>query len=128
MIDGFRYGSSEGGRAICECRDRPTRAGFEHPDRGQVVIADHTIVPVDQPEEAGMAWTQVTAYYVFWDVDGHNGNIQLNLADNTGWAIGGQTPEEMHMLVDLLRNESPIYFEDTSRLLIVGSEPVGEGE
>jgi len=75
-----------------------------------------------------MAWTQVTAYYVFWDVDGHNGNIQLNLADNTGWAIGGQTPEEMHMLVDLLRNESPIYFEDTSRLLIVGSEPVGEGE
>jgi hypothetical protein len=75
-----------------------------------------------------MAWTQVTAYYVFWDIDGHSGNIQLNLANNTGWAIGGQTPEEMHMLVDLLRNESPIYFEDTSRLLIVGSEPVGEGE
>ena len=75
-----------------------------------------------------MAWSQVTAYYVFWDVDDHNVNIQLNLADNTGWAIGGQTPEEMHMLVDLLRNESPIYFEDTSRLLIVGSEPVGEGE
>jgi hypothetical protein len=75
-----------------------------------------------------VAWTQVTAYYVFWDIDGHSGNIQLNLANNTGWAIGGQTPEEMHMLVDLLRNESPIYFEDTSRLLIVGSEPVGEGE
>jgi hypothetical protein len=75
-----------------------------------------------------MAWTQVTAYYVFWDIDGHNGNIQLNLANNTGWAIGGQTPDEMHMLVDLLRNESPIYFEDSQRLLLVGSEPVGEGE
>jgi hypothetical protein len=75
-----------------------------------------------------MAWTQVNAYYVFWDIDGHSGNIQLNLANNTGWAIGGQTPDEMHMLVDLLRNEKPIYFEDTQRLLIVGSEPVGEGE
>lgn len=75
-----------------------------------------------------MASYQVLSYVVFWDIDGHFGNIQLNLSNNSGWAIGGQTPEEMMMLVDLLRNEKPIYFIDTTRLLVVGSEPVGEGE
>ncbi len=51
-----------------------------------------------------MAYMKVTSYVVHWDVDDHRGNIQLNLANNSGWGIGGQTPEEMHMLVDLLSN------------------------
>ena len=36
---------------------------------------------------------------------------------NRPQAIGGQTPEEMHMLVDLLGNEKPIYF-DTKTLFL----------
>ena len=75
-----------------------------------------------------MAMIQVTSYVVFWDIDDHRGNIQLNLANNQGWAIGGQTPDEMHMLVDLLRNEKPIYFDTSSRLLSTSFEPVGEKE
>ncbi len=54
------------------------------------------------------------SYGVPWDVDDHRGNIQRNLANNSGWGIGGQTPEEMHMRVDLLRNEKPIRL-DTDR-------------
>ncbi len=75
-----------------------------------------------------MAQFDVTSYVIFWDVDGHFGNIQLNLSNNTGHAIGGQTPQEMLLLVDLLRNEKPVRFDTTSKLLSVGAEPTGEAE
>ena len=38
-----------------------------------------------------MAVVGVNSYVVHWDVDAHRGNIQLNLANNQGVAIGGQT-------------------------------------
>jgi hypothetical protein len=79
-------------------------------------------------KEAAMALVEVKSYVVHWDVDDHRGNIQLNLANNSGWAIGGQTPEEMHMLVDLLRNEKPIHCDTIRRSLHLGFEAVGEGE
>jgi len=75
-----------------------------------------------------MALVQVNSYNVFWDIDGHFGNIQLNLADSTSFAISGQTPDEMHTLVDLLRNERPIRFDTVTLLLSTAFEPVGEGE
>ncbi len=75
-----------------------------------------------------MALIEVKTYGVHWDVDDHRGNIQLNLVDGSGWALVGQTPEEMHMLVDLLRNEKPIRFHKDRRSLHFGFEPVGEGE
>ena len=75
-----------------------------------------------------MATLNVVSYVVFWDIDGHFGNIQLNLSDNSGYAIGGQTPEEMHMLVDILRNEKPVRFDTASKLLSTTFEPVGESE
>ncbi len=75
-----------------------------------------------------MALVEINSYVVHWDVDGHFGNIQLNLANNVGYGIGGQTPEEMRMLVDLLRNEKPIRFDTVRRSLHLGFEPVGEAE
>ncbi|HYR77553.1 MAG TPA: hypothetical protein VEM96_17185 [Pyrinomonadaceae bacterium] len=75
-----------------------------------------------------MALVQVNSYNVFWDIDGHFGNIQLNLANSTSFAISGQTPDEMHMLVDLLRNERPIRFDTVTLPLSTAFEPVGEGE
>ena len=75
-----------------------------------------------------MALVEINSYHVHWDIDGHFGNIQLNLSNNTSIAIGGQTPEEMMMLVDILRNEKPIRFDTDSRRLSTAPEPVGEGE
>ena len=75
-----------------------------------------------------MALVEINTYAVHWDIDGHFGNIQLNLANNTSFAIGGQTPDEMHMLVDLLRNEKPIRFDTDQRRLSTSLESVGEGE
>jgi hypothetical protein len=39
-----------------------------------------------------------------------------------------ETPQEMMMLVDLLRNEKPIYYDRKYNLITTGIEPVGEGE
>ena len=75
-----------------------------------------------------MATLDVVSYVVFWDIDGHFGSIQLNLSNSTGHAIGGQTAPEMHMLLDILRNEKPLRFNDVTKLLSTGFEPVGEGE
>ncbi len=75
-----------------------------------------------------MASFEIKSYVVFWDIDGHFGNIQLNLANNQGYAIGGQTPEEMHMLVDILRHEKPLYFDTVAKRLSTSFEPVGESE
>jgi hypothetical protein len=38
------------------------------------------------------------------------------------------TPEKAHLLVDLLRNEKPIWIEKVSGLFQVAYEPVGEEE
>lgn len=75
-----------------------------------------------------MATFQITSYVVFWDIDDHRGNIQLNLSNNSGFAIGGQTPDEMQMLMDILRNEKPVNFDTTSKLLSTGFVPIAEGE
>jgi hypothetical protein len=37
-------------------------------------------------------------------------------------------PEMAHHLVDLLRNESPIWVEPKTGLFVVADEPVGSGE
>ncbi len=52
----------------------------------------------------------------------------MALIEVRSYGVGGQTPEEMHMRVDLLRNEKPIRFETDRRSLHFGFEPVGEGE
>jgi len=75
-----------------------------------------------------MALVDVNSYLVHWDLDGHFGNIQLNLSNNTAIAIGGQSPEEMMMLVDILRNERPIRFDTDARRISTAPEPIGEGE
>jgi hypothetical protein len=39
-----------------------------------------------------------------------------------------QSPEEFQVMVDLLRNESPVWWDEPTNRLYVSAEPVGEGE
>lgn len=75
-----------------------------------------------------MAVHQVLSYSVHWDLDGHFGKILVSLSNGVRKPVSGQTPQEMMMLVDVLRHESPVFFDDTANLLMLGSEPVGEAE
>ena len=80
---------------------------------------------------------RLLSYKAKWNLNNHTGQIDVQL-----WAgnqsnphatftatLQPQTPAEMQMLVDLLRNEKPIEFDTTSKELRLGEwEVAGEGE
>ncbi len=80
-----------------------------------------------------MALTQIARYYSRWDLDSHNGRIALYNASNA--VLDNRTfanPEEFQVIIDLLRNEKPLWYDSATKHLRTGyganGEPVGEGE
>jgi len=80
---------------------------------------------------------KLLSYRAKWNLNNHSGQIDVKLwAGNlsnphatVAVTLQPQTPEEMHMLVDLLRNEEPIEYDSTSKELRLGDwEVTGEGE
>jgi|RhiMetdeSRZDD1v2_1073273.scaffolds.fasta_scaffold570722_2 hypothetical protein len=81
---------------------------------------------------------KLLSYKVKWNLNSHTGQIDVQLwAGNLGGnphatftaTLQPQTPAEMQMLVDLLRNEKPIEFDTASKELRLGEwESAGEGE
>jgi len=81
--------------------------------------------------------TKLLSYKAKWNLNSHTGQIDVQLwAGNLGnphatftATLQPQTPAEMQMLVDLLRNEKPIEFDTASKELRLGEwEAAGEGE
>ncbi len=50
------------------------------------------------------------------------------LADGTGGQVELDSAQEGLLLLDLLRNEKPVFYDATDDLIMTGMEPVGEGE
>jgi len=80
---------------------------------------------------------KLLSYKVKWSLNTHSGQIDVKLwAGNLGnphstttATLTTQSAEEMHMLVDLLRNESPIEYDNISKELRLGEfEVTGQGE
>jgi hypothetical protein len=80
-----------------------------------------------------MALTQISRYYSRWDLDNHDGRIALydignNELDNRTYT----NPDEFQLIVDLLRNEAPLWFDTVAKHLRTGfgatGEPIGEEE
>ena len=81
--------------------------------------------------------SKLLSYKAKWNLSTHSGQIDIKLwsgnlsnpqATFTA-TLQPQSPEEMHMLVDLLRNEEPIDYEVSTKELRLGEwEVVGEGE
>ena len=76
-------------------------------------------------------------YKAKWDMDTHTGQIEVKLSAATlanphnsfTATLVPQTPEEMSMLVDLLRNEKPLDYNTSTKELRLGEwEVTGEGE
>jgi hypothetical protein len=81
-----------------------------------------------------MALGMVVGYQAHWNTENHDGEIKLRT-----WFGGGYTTvdlafdmdgaEEMQLLVDLLRNEYPIWYDSSKKTIRTGHwETVGEGE
>jgi hypothetical protein len=80
-----------------------------------------------------MALKQVARYYSRWDLDNHTGRIALYDAGNTSLDNRVYSdPEEFQVIAGLLRNEKPLWFDDSVKHLRTGfgatGEPTGEEE
>ena len=80
-----------------------------------------------------MLLRQVERYYARWDVVNHNGRIVLYDASNTELDNRIYTnPTEFQLILEILRFEEPLEFEDSAKHLRTGfgayAEPVGEEE
>lgn len=80
-----------------------------------------------------MALKQVARYYTRWDLDNHDGRIALY--DSSNKAIDNRVytnPEEFQVIVGMLRNEKPLWFDPSAKHLRTGfgatGEPTGEEE
>lgn len=69
---------------------------------------------------------EVDAYKIAWNANSHDGTIILHTIPDGIEQIGVSNPSECMLLVDLLRNEKPIYINNG--VLFTGFEEVGEGE
>ena len=73
---------------------------------------------------------EVKQYYARWSPTNHNGYVRIY------WDGGSKafpessftTPVEFQIVVDLLRNEKPVWWDEPTQRLYASQEPVGEGE
>jgi len=74
-------------------------------------------------------WNLVQAYSLRWSAAKNRGSVQLYLADKRRNAsIEVDSPQELSALGDMLRNESPIFFNPKFNELYTGAEPPGDLE
>ncbi len=76
-----------------------------------------------------MVYKKVLEYSAGWRDDIHQGRIILKLEGEQGQPVmGWYDPPEFQAVIDLLRNEKPVYYDREQQVLHTGQEPVGEGE
>ena len=74
-----------------------------------------------------MRWKEVKKYSVNWRHIENYGYI-IVYYENMGFGLKIESPQELLFLVDLLRNEEPVYFDPTTKQINTSLEEVGEGE
>jgi len=76
---------------------------------------------------------EIKRYSAAWNTEDHTGRITLywgpNVSDSN-WLTAPiiSDPLEFQVMIDLLRNESPVFFDTETKKLAAGWEPTGEGE
>ena len=77
----------------------------------------------------------ISSYKAAWNYEEKQGVLVLFWKEaNRPWGsnmlnpIVVTDPMEFQMMVDLLRNESPVEFDSDQHKLVTGFEPAGEGE
>lgn len=70
----------------------------------------------------------VSHYRAAWSLNDNHGLITLILADGNEEIVAGLSAETFHAIVDILRNEGPVYWVPSARLITTLSESIGEGE
>lgn len=73
---------------------------------------------------------EVTNYYARWSPTRHRGYITIYWDGGSKQFTEGSffDPTEFQIVLDLLRNEKPVLWDESTERLYAGYEPVGEGE
>lgn len=71
---------------------------------------------------------KIEGYKITYRPEDNAGQIHLALAGGTGGSVRVDSPQEMLAVVDILRNEAPVFWDSKHGILMTGFEPVGEGE
>lgn len=71
---------------------------------------------------------EIKSYKIIYHQESHSGMIHLHMADKTTQHFPFQGEGEAALLLDILRNEKPVFYDKKGELFCTGFEPVGEGE
>jgi hypothetical protein len=76
-----------------------------------------------------MAWQQIVNYAIFHTIGGKV-SISVYFPGGSGNTalMKNLTLEEARLVIDILRNEKPVYLDEAQGRISTGPEPVGEGE
>ena len=69
---------------------------------------------------------EVESYKIAWNTPSDEGIIMLQIVDGGMERLEVDSAAEALLLLDILRNEKPVYCQ--GQVLLTGFEPVGEGE
>lgn len=75
-----------------------------------------------------MATSKIEKYQMAWNAGKNEGVLILLMEDGHTVNQHIDSAAEGMFLVDLLRNEDPVFYDATSDVILTGFEPVGEGE
>lgn len=71
---------------------------------------------------------EIEAYHIIYNARANEGQIMLKMKDGGVESVLLDSPSEGTLLLDILRNESPVYYDEEHGLVMTGIEGVGEGE
>jgi hypothetical protein len=75
---------------------------------------------------------KIEKYAVFWNVTANEGQIIFQLTEREAGpgtaTLLLDSPQEGQLVLDILRNEEPVYYDDEHDLIMTGLEGVGEEE
>ena len=76
-----------------------------------------------------MPWRPIETYQADWNTSDHTGRIAIKVDGRWNYVYQND-PAEFSAIVDLLRNEKPVFLATSSagRRIVTGQEEIGEEE
>jgi hypothetical protein len=74
-----------------------------------------------------MPWKQIKVYKAYWRPELNHGVLSIGY-DGGSDSQSIESPQEMLLVLDILRNERPVSFHTDTKAIATGAEPVGEEE
>ena len=71
---------------------------------------------------------EIEGYAFFWNARTNEGGLHLRFSGGGGGQVLVDSPQEGLLLLDVLRNEKPVYYDENNGMIMTGLESVGEGE